>query len=204
MRANTNRAVSLRYITVTAIMSAISFVLMLLEFSTPITPAFLKFDFSDLPAFITSFALGPVWGVAVELIKNLLHMPFSATSFVGELANFIIGTCLVVPAGLVYKLDRTRRGALIGSFTGALFAAVVSFPVNYFIMYPFYSAFFDWPMEKIVSLYSAIFPAVNTLTRALLIVNVPFTFIKGTVSAVITFAVYKKLSPIIKGKRKEI
>lgn len=191
---------SVRRITVTAIMSAVSFVLMLLEFATPLTPSFLKFDFSDFPAFLTAFSLGPLYGVLVELVKNLLHLPFTATMGVGELANFIVGAALVFPAGLVYRLHKTRTGAMLGSLAGAVFAALVSFPVNYFITYPFYTGFM--PMDAILSMYSAIVPPANTLPKALLIVNMPFTFVKGMISVILTFLIYKKLSPILKGSEK--
>lgn len=192
-----NTSFSVRKMTVTAIMSAASFVLMLLEFATPITPAFLKFDFSDLPALITALSLGPVWGAAVELTKNLLHMPFSGTACIGELANFLVGTALVVPAGIVYRRVTTRKGALVGCLCGAVTSAVLSFPVNYFITYPFYASLMS--MEAILDLYRAIIPAADTLPRALLIVNVPFTLVKALCCTVITFAVYKRLSPILKG-----
>ena len=194
-----DKKINVRKMTVTAIMSAIAAVLMFLEFSVPIVPSFLKFDFSDLPAVITSFAVGPVWGVIVELLKNLIHLPFTHTSGVGELANFIIGALLVFPAGLIYKLKKDRAGALIGSLVGAVVAAFVSVPVNYFITYPFYTNFM--PMEAIIGAYKAILPAADTLIKALLIFNVPFTFVKGLVCVVITFIVYKKLSPVIKGKK---
>ena len=194
-----NKVISIRKLTVTAIMSAISAVLMFLEFSIPIVPSFLKFDFSDLPAVITSFALGPVWGVIVELLKNLIHLPFTHTSGVGELANFIIGALLVFPAGLVYKLKKDRTGAVIGSLAGAFIAAAVSIPVNLFITYPFYTNFM--PMEAIIGMYKAILPAADTLIKALIIFNVPFTFVKGMICVVLTFLVYKKLSPVIKGKK---
>ncbi len=190
----------IRYITVTAIMAALSFVLMLLEFATPLTPVFLKFDFSDLPAFITAFSLGPFWGVTVELLKNVMHLPFSHTSCVGELANFIVGSCLVIPAGLIYQFVRSRKGALLGSLAGAFTAAVVSFPVNYFITYPFYSNFMS--MDAIISAYNTIIPVADTLPKALLIVNVPFTFVKGIVCCAINFAIYKKISPLLKGDKK--
>ena len=194
-----NKIISIRKLTVTAIMSAISAVLMFLEFSVPIVPSFLKFDFSDLPAVITSFALGPVWGVIVELLKNLIHLPFTNTSGVGELANFIIGALLVFPAGLVYKLKKDRTGAVIGSLAGAFIAAAVSIPVNLFITYPFYTNFM--PMEAIIGMYKAILPAADTLIKALIIFNVPFTFVKGMICVLLTFLVYKKLSPVIKGKK---
>ena len=183
---------------VTAIMAALAFVLMLLEFSVPFVPSFLKFDFSDLPAFLVSYAISPAAGVAVELFKNLLHLPFTATSGVGELANFIIGSAYVLPAGIIYKYRRTRTGALVGSISGTLAAAIVSVPVNYFITYPFYSNFM--PLEAIIAAYSAIFPWADTLIKALVTVNLPFTVVKGAVSVVITFLVYKPISPILKGK----
>ena len=145
------------------------------------------------------FPLGPVWGVIVELLKNLIHLPFTHTSGVGELANFIIGALLVFPAGLVYKLKKDRTGAVIGSLAGAFIAAAVSIPVNLFITYPFYTNFM--PMEAIIGMYKAILPAADTLIKALIIFNVPFTFVKGMICVVLTFLVYKKLSPVIKGKK---
>lgn len=195
-----DKIISVRKLTVTGIMSAVAAVLMFLEFSVPIVPSFLKFDFSDLPAVITSFALGPVWGVTVELLKNLIHLPFTGTSGVGELANFIIGALLVFPAGLIYKLKKTRGGAVVGSVAGAVTAAAVSIPVNYFITYPFYTNFM--PMDAILGMYKAIVPMADTLIKALLIFNMPFTFVKGMICVIITFLIYKPLSPIIKGKSK--
>lgn len=196
-----NNSISVRYIAVTGILSAVAFVLMLLEFSTPITPSFLKYDFSDLPAFIASFAYGPLCGVLVELIKNLLHLPMTGTSGVGELANFLVGACFVLPAGLIYKYKKDRKGALIGCLAGSVFASLVSFPVNYFITYPFYQNFM--PLQVILDLYTAIIPAANTLPKALLMVNLPFTLVKGLVSSAITFIIYKHLSPVLHGRKPE-
>ena len=187
-----------RYITVTAIMSAIACVLMILEFSVPLVPSFLKFDFSDLPAFITSFAFGPLWGVAVQLIKNVLHLLFTHTGGVGELANFIVGSALILPAGFIYKYKKGVGGAVIGALCGTLFATVISLPVNYFITYPFYSQLL--PMDQIIKMYQAIIPAADTLPKALVFINCPFTLVKGLVNTLLTFLVYKRLSPILKGK----
>lgn len=187
-----------RTIAVIAIMAALSTILMILEFSIPIVPWFLKFDFSDLPAFLTAFAISPLAGVAVELIKNILHLFFTTTSGVGELANFIVGASLVLPAGLIYRYRKNRRGAILGAAIGTIAAALISIPVNYFITYPFYANFMS--MESILDLYKAIVPAADTLIKALLIFNMPFTFVKGLVSVLITFCIYKKISPLLKGK----
>ncbi len=195
-----NKKIDTRKIAVTAVMAALSTVLMILEFNIPLVPSFLKFDFSDLPAIITSFAFGPLCGVSVELVKNLIHLLFTHTGGVGELANFLVGSAFVFPAGLIYKHKKSRKGALIGALVGMLVSATVSFPVNYFITYPFYMGIM--PEEVIVSMYKALIPPADTLTKALLIVNIPFTAFKGALNSLITFLVYKKISPILKSKNK--
>jgi riboflavin transporter FmnP len=187
---------------VIAIMSALSIVLMMLEFSVPIVPSFLKFDISDFPAVLTSFAISPLAGVAVCLLKNLLHLFFTTTAGVGELANFIISASLVFPAGVIYSRIRTKKGAVIGSFVGAIASALMCVPVNYFITYPFYAKVMI-PMDVIIGMYQAILPFVDGLLEALLIFNLPFTFAKGAVCILLTFLVYKHLSPILKGKAKQ-
>ena len=75
--------------------------------------------------------------------------------------------------------------------------ALLSVFSNYDVVYPIYTAFM--PMEAIIGKYHAINPSVKNLWECLLIFNMPFTFKKGMVSAVITIAVYKKLTPLING-----
>lgn len=192
------KRISLRYITATAVLSALSTVLMMLSFSVPFMPSFLKLDFSELPALIASFSMGPVSGVLVCLIKNLLNLPFSTTGGVGELCNFLLGACFVLPAGLIYRFRKNRRAALLAALLGALVMALASLPLNYFISYPMYMKFL--PLEQIIGLYQAIFPGVNGLFQCLLIFNVPFTFLKGLLDTVLTFLVYKRISPLIHGR----
>lgn len=189
--------IDLRSFCVTAIMGALGFVLMLVEISVPFMPFFIKLDFSELPALITAFALGPVYGIAVCLIKNLLHLFVSSTLCIGELANFLMGVFFAATAGLVYKFNKNRKGALIAAFSGALAMAVSSIFINYFISYPLYSLFL-MPSEVILSAYQSILPSTSNLLQALIIFNLPFTFIKGLLDAVICFVIYKKLSPILK------
>ena len=188
-----------RPMAVVAIMSALSIVLMMLEFSVPIVPSFLKLDISDFPALLTSFSIGPWAGVAVCLLKNLLHLFFTSTAGVGELANFIISAAFVFPAGVIYARVRTKTGAMVGAFAGALISALVCVPVNYFITYPFYAKVMI-PMDVIIGMYQAILPFIDGLPEALLIFNLPFTFAKGAICILLTFLVYKPLSPILKGK----
>ena len=116
----TENRVNVRYLTVTAMLSAVAYILMFLDFSVPFMPAFIKMDLSELPALIGSFAMGPLCGVVVCLIKNVLHLFITTTGGVGELSNFILGVAFVLPAGLIYKHKKNRKSALIGSLAGAV------------------------------------------------------------------------------------
>ena len=193
------KKVNVRTLAMTAILGAVATVLMFISFSLPIIPSFVKLDFSELPALIAAFTMGPVSGAVVCLIKNLVNLPFTSTGGVGELCNFLMGVTFVLPAGLIYKYRKDRIGAVAGSFVGAVVMAALSFPINYFITYPFYAATM-FPMEAIMAAYQAINPNVETLAQALLWFNVPFTFFKALCSVVITFLIYKRISPLIKGK----
>lgn len=190
----------IRLITVVAIMSALSAVLMFIEVSLSIIPSFIKLDISELPALITSFAFGPVYGVLVCLLKNLIHLPFTTTFCVGELSNFIHGAVFVLVAGLFYKYRHNRKFAFIGAVAGDFAMAAMSFFINFFLVYPIYMKLL-LPEEAILGMYQAILPRVDSLWKAILIFNVPFTFAKGLLSVGITFAVYPKLSPLMKGKK---
>ena len=183
-------------ITVTAMLSAIAFVLMYIEIPVPIMPSFIKFDFSDLPELLAAFSLGPVYGVIVCLIKNLVHLPVSNSQMIGELSNFILGATFAYTAGLIYQLSKTRKGALLASFVGALLMALVSLPVNYYIIYPLYVKL-TVPLDVIIGMYKALLPSVNTLWDCLFIFNAPYTLVKGLINVLIAFLIYKTISPIL-------
>lgn len=194
------KKINVRKIAGTGVLSALAYVLMFLEFPIPMfIPNFIKFDVSELPALIASFAYGPVSGVFVCLIKNLLNLLIkSSTGGVGELSNFILGALFVIPAGILYKYCKTRSAAALGSILGALLSAILSFFTNYYVVYPIYTKFM--PMEAIIGAYKAILPSVDSLKEALIIFNVPFTFCKFAIVTVVTFIIYKRISPILKGK----
>lgn len=198
------KKVNVRKIAMTAILSAVATVLMVISFSLPIIPSFIKLDFSELPALIAAFSMGPVSGVVVCFIKNLVNLAMSTTGGVGELCNFLMGVTFVVPAGLFYKFRKDRWGALWGSVLGAVVMAVMSFPINYFISYPFYVRSGMMSMEAIMDAYQLILPSVQTLPQALLIFNIPFTLVKAACDVAITFAVYKRISPLIHGQGKRL
>lgn len=189
---------SVRTLTVTAMFTAVSYVLYLFGFHIPIVPSFLTMDFSELPAVIASLAMGPVAGVLVCLLKNVLHLTISHTMWVGELSNFILGVAFVVPVGLIYKKHKTKKGAVAALISGAVIMALVGVVSNYFIIYPLYDKL-AFPMEVIVGMYTAILPQVTSLMQALIVFNLPFTFVKAMVSVLVTLFIYKPLSPVIKG-----
>ena len=189
---------NVRYMTVTAMLSAVAFALMFFEFSIPfLVPSYIQMDLSELPALIGAFAMGPWYGVIICLIKNLIHLLITTTGGVGELSNFILGAAFVLPAGLIYQRKKTKKNAVIGSVLGAAFMALLSVASNYFIVYPVYTAFL--PMDTILAMYQEILPSADTLLKCLVIFNMPFTFVKGMLSVIITLLIYKHISPIIKG-----
>lgn len=194
----TGTKVNARYLTVTAMLSAVAFILMFLDFAVPFMPSFIKMDLSELPALIGSFAMGPVCGVIICLIKNLLHLTITTTGGVGELSNFILGVAFVLPAGLIYKRKKSRKSALWGSLLGAVVMGVISIISNYYLVYPVYYNFM--PQEAVLAAYQLIVPSMKNIMESLVCFNMPFTVIKGLFSVIITFLIYKPISPILKGK----
>ncbi len=184
-------------LTMTAMLSAIPFVLMFFEFTVPVMPPFIKMDLSELPALLGAFAMGPVSGVMICLIKNLLHLLMSTTGGVGELSNFLLGACFVFPAGMIYQKWKGKKSAILGALAGALLMAGVSIISNYYIVYPFYYNFMT--KEAILQAYQAIVPGVKGILECLVIFNTPFTLVKGLLSVAITILIYKPLSPFLKG-----
>ena len=193
--------ISARQIAVTGMLGALAIVLQFFEIVIPIMPSFIKLDLSDLPGLIAAFALGPAYGVAVCLIKNIFHLATSSSALVGEFCNFLLGASFVLPAGLIYKFNKTKKGAVIGALVGAVCMALFSFPSNLFITYPMYISLYGMSEEAILGMYQAILPTVKTLPQCLLVFNLPFTFVKALISVVITLFIYKPLSPILHGRR---
>ena len=183
-----------------SILGAFSFLLMLFEFPLWFAPTFLKFDFSDVPGLIGSFALGPFAGVLVQLVKNLLNLAIEGTdtAAVGELANFIVGSIFVYTAGYIYHRNKTFKTAIIGMVLGTLAMTVVMSLANYFVMIPLYAKLFGWPIEDIVALGSAVNKYVVDFKTLILFAVVPFNIVKGIIVTLITTLLYKRVSPILK------
>lgn len=195
---NKAKKINIRFIVTTGVLSAVASVLMMLSFSVPFMPSFIKMDFSELPALIASFSMGPWSGVCVCLVKNVINLTMTTTGGVGELSNFLLGCLFVIPAGLIYRHRPTRKMAFIGALSGSALMAIGSLPINYFVTYPVYTKIL--PVDKIIAMYQAIFGGVDGLFECLLIFNVPYTFLKGMVNTAVAFLIYKHISRLIKGK----
>ena len=195
--AKSRRKAMIRRITVTAILTAMAFILMYLEVPLPFMPPFLKFDFSEVPVLVGAFALGPVWGIVIELFKNLIHLPFTATAGIGELSNFVTGSIFVGFSGLVYLKLHTRKGAAASMAIGTLTLAVIAVPINAFITLPLYGSVMNFSTEAIVGMSAAVNPLIKDKMTLLFFAFVPFNLFKGIVVSAITFFVYKPVSKLI-------
>ncbi len=182
----------------TAMLAAVAAVLMFIEIPVPLLPPFIKLDISDVPALIAAFSMGPLSGILVCFIKNLLHLAVTTSGGIGEVCNALLGMAFVLPASLLYHARKNRRQAFWGALLGAVCMAAFSVPLNYFITYPVYARLL--PLTQIIAMYQAILPSANGLLSCLLIFNMPFTFLKGIIETVLTFLIYKPLSSFIKGE----
>lgn len=182
-----------------AILSATAFILMYLEFSLPLMPVFLKFDFSEIPVLLAAFSIGPWAGVIVEFIKNLLHLPFTHTAMTGELANFIVGSAFVLTASYIYHRNKTHKNAIIGMLCGTLAMALAGCLVNYYMNIPFYINAMGLKLEDIIAATNAVGNTmVKDLRSLILWVFLPFNLFKGLVISLAVNYLYKPLSPLLK------
>ena len=190
------KTINIKSLTIIAMLAAISTVLMFLSFSIPLFPIFLKLDFSEVPALIAAFSLGPFAGVSVVFIKNLINLLFTSSGGIGEFANFLIGSFFVFSAGLVYQKFKTRKGAILSMTVGTIIMSIVGTVANYYILMPLYTLIM--PIDSIVNMFKSINPYANTMLKIMFMTIAPFNLLKGSIVSLITFLIYKKLSPIIK------
>ena len=191
------RSAIIRRIATCAVFAALSEILMFLEIPLPLMPPFLKFDFSEIPVLVGAFALGPVYGIVIELAKNLIHLPFTGTMGIGELSNFITGSLYVGTAGLFYVKHRTLKGAITSMIIGTLALALVAVPVNAFLTLPLYGSVMNFSTDAIISMSAAVNPLIKSQLTLLVLAFVPFNLFKGTVVSIVTFIVYKPVSRLI-------
>lgn len=183
-------------LTKTAILSAIAYIVMLLEFPVPFAPAFLKMDFSDIPALVASFAINPVVGVLVELVKNIIKfMMGTRTGGVGELGNFLVGASFVYTAGVLYHMKKTKTQAIVACLVATVVMTAVAGLFNNFVLIPFYAKVM--PLDAIIQMGSAINPNIVDIKTLVLYGITPFNIFKGVSIAIVTMLIYKKIKPLL-------
>ena len=190
---------NVRMLTMTAVLSAIAFVLAFFEFPVPLSPSFARMDLSDLPALIGAFAYGPAAGILIELVKNALQLFTSSTGGIGELANFIMGSSFVVTAGLIYKFHKTKKSAILACLIASVVMGIVAAIVNYFILLPVFEAFM--PLDQLIASFGEFIPFIKTKLDVVLFNAFPFNLLKGIGISIVTMLLYKRLTPILKGRQ---
>ena len=194
------KILSIRNVVQIGMFGALAAVLMLFEFPLPfIAPSFYELDLSEIPVLIGTFSMGPVAGVLIELIKILLKLVLKGTStaYVGDVANFIIGCFFLLPAGIIYKMKKTKKGAVIGMITGTLVMAAAGAIMNAYVLLPFYSQFYGMPMEALIAAGTEVNSLITNIPTFVLVAVVPFNLIKGIIVSLITYLVYKRVRVII-------
>ena len=190
-------ALNIRTITMTALLSAMAYVLAFVEFPVPLSPSFARMDLSDFPALIGAFAFGPISGLLIEFVKNTLQLLTTSTGGVGEIANFLIGTSYVVAAGVLYKRRKTKKTAWIACIAASFVMGVAAALANYFILLPLFENFM--PLDQLIASFAELLPFIHTKLDVVLFNAFPFNLLKGLVIGGVTMLIYKKLTPVLKG-----
>ena len=198
-KVNTSTMIRTKDMTKVAMLSVIGFVLM--YFQLPLTfvaPPFMKLDISDLPVLMGAFTMGPVYGIIIAALKNLMHIIFKGTmtAGVGELSNFIISSTFALVSSYIYRKHRTYKGAVLAMTVGVLAMTILAMTSNYFVVFPLYGKVM--PMEAIIAMGPAITPKITGLFTMMIYSVLPFNLIKGFTTSAVMMLVYKKISPLFK------
>ncbi|MBQ6333595.1 MAG: ECF transporter S component [Erysipelotrichaceae bacterium] len=173
---------------------------MLFDFPIAIAPSFYKLDLGDLPCLIGAFALGPVPALFIQIIKILIKLMLKPTStaFVGEMAAFIFSSVYCVTAAFIYQRNKSKSKAIKAMVIASIAMVIAATLGNYLFIIPAYVRMYNMPLEAIISMGSAIFPAVHDKLSFVLCCVMPFNLIKAIIVDILTLLLYKRISPILK------
>ena len=195
MTSTTRSRISVGVMTRVAILAAAASILYLIQI--PIV-AFYKLDLSNIPVLLGAFSMGPVPGMLVLALKSAIGLLHSNSAGVGELADFVMGAALVLPAALIYQKNKTRKNAIIGMAVGTVCMVIAGVLANKYIMLPFYMGAFHMDMDGILRFANV--AGVDSETKLLLLITGPFNLLKGVVLSVVAGLIYKPLSQILHAK----
>ena len=198
-KVNSSSMIRTKDMTKVGMLSVIAFILM--YFQLPITfvaPPFMKLDISDLPVLMGAFTMGPVFGIIIAALKNIMHIIFKGTmtAGIGELSNFLISSTFAFVSAYFYRKHRTYKGAILSLTLGVLAMTFLAMLSNYFVVFPLYAKVM--PMDAIIAMGSAITPRITGLFSMMIYSVLPFNLIKGFTTSAVMMLVYKKISPIFK------
>ncbi|NYF24477.1 ECF transporter S component [Sporosarcina sp. JAI121] len=186
----------LRKMILVAILGSIATVLMQFNFPLPALPGFLKIDFSEIPAVLAIMTMGPVAGIGVELIKNILHWFFSGSPTgvpVGEIANFTTGVLFILPIYFIFNKFRTAKGLTTGLIAGTVSMAVGMTTLNYLVFLPMYTYFLNFPPYTGDALYTVVVLGI-----------LPFNLIKGVMLMVVSLLLFNSMQKWINKQRLQL
>ncbi|MBQ3755141.1 MAG: ECF transporter S component, partial [Clostridia bacterium] len=198
---------SAAYIAKLAMLTGLAFILYAyVKFPIPVLfPSFLEIQISELPAFLAGFAMGPISGCIVVILKCVLKFAIAGTStgFVGEATDILLGIAFVLPAALIYKFKKSVKTALIGLSVGTVVVTGVAMLVNIYISIPLYvELFFHGNWDILLGIVKNTFKTIdvtqdNFYFYYLLVGVLPFNIFRCIIVGGITFALYKPLSKIL-------
>ncbi|MDG4656065.1 ECF transporter S component [Ectobacillus antri] len=186
MRKNVTQLVTV------AMLSSISYLLMMFDFPFPGLPAFLKIDFSDVPALLAAIIFGPMAGVIVEGIKNILHYGIQGNLTgvpIGELANFVAGCLFILPVSYFFRKYRTVKGLTVGLVVGTTLMTLIMSVLNYYIIFPAYTWFLGFPAQSSEQIRQVVVTGI-----------LPFNIIKGAIVAIVFVLLYSRLRVWLESK----
>lgn len=185
----------------TAILSAVATLLFFIKIPLAfIAPPFYELDLSNVVSLIGAFALGPIAGIVIEFLKNVINLIIdgSITGGIGELSNFLTACALVIPASLVYKHRKNKTSAIVGLLVGVMVMTIFGYFSNLYIMIPAYSTALHLPLEEIIKMGTVIHSSIDSVSDLVFLCVVPFNICKGIIVSLVTFLLYKRISKAIK------
>ncbi len=200
MEQGTKKFFTTQRLAVIAILASISIVLFLPPLQIPIV-LFYKLDFSNIPVLLGTFAMGPLTGTVILLLKSTVGLLFSSSLGVGELADFLMGLAMILPAGLIYRHRKSRKTAILGMIVGSVAATIAGVLLNVYLLIPFYAVAFHMPVDTIIAMGQSVAPSIDSVWKLVLIITAPFNVLKWSAISLVGGLIYKPLSPILHGKK---
>lgn len=196
----TEKILTTKKIAMIGMFSAVAGILMLFDIAVPFAPSFYKIDMSELPVLLCGFAFGPVAGVLTEFVKILIKLLFKPTStaFVGELSNFCVGCSMILPATILYHIKKKKATAIVGSAVGTIVMSIFGTLFNAVYLLPTFAVMYGMSLDNLIAMGTALNANVTNVFTFVAFCVAPLNLIKGAGVSVLTFMLYKPLSPILK------